>query len=305
MEPVQRYEEASMIAVSGAAGTVGGAVADLLLRSNQRVRVLEHRRTLRALAARGAEVVTGDLANPDDLKRLFQGAEAALLVLPDNPADPQFVATRSRMSAAMVEALRAARVPYAVLPSSAGARSDDAVGPPAGLRELERRLDELEDLNLLVLHSAFYMDNLLASLPMIRGQGVNGSAIDGDLRIPMIAARDVAREAAERLLRRDFSGHRAKLLLGAEDVSMRQATTAIGSLLGNPELPYIQFPPAEVRGALIGAGVSEQVATLVVEMQLAMNRGWPFAGLRRAPETATPTRPDEFLRQALPEVATR
>jgi hypothetical protein len=115
----------------------------------------------------------------------------------------------------------------------------------------------------------------------------------------------VAREAAERLLRRDFSGHRAKLLLGPEDVSMRQATAAIGSLLGNPELPYVQFPPAEVRGALAGAGVSKQVATLVVEMQLAMNRGWPFAGLRRTPETATPTRLDEFLRQPLPEVAKR
>jgi uncharacterized protein YbjT (DUF2867 family) len=294
-----------MIAVPGAAGTVGGAVTDLLLRSNQRVRVLEHRRTLRALAERGAEVVTGDLANPDDLKRLFQGADAALLVLPDDPTDPEFVATRSRMSAAMVEALLAARVPHAVLLSSAGADGDDAVGPPAGLHELERLLAGLEDLNLLVLHSAFYMHNLLAGLPMIQQQGVNGSAIDGDLPIPMIAARDVAREAAERLTRRDFSGHQAKLLLGPEDVSMRQATAAIGALLGNPDLPYVQFPPAEVRGALAGAGVSEQVATLVVEMQLAMNRGWPFAGLRRTPETATPTRLDEFLRQALPEVAIR
>jgi uncharacterized protein YbjT (DUF2867 family) len=294
-----------MIAVPGAAGTVGSALADLLVRSNQRVRVLEHRRSLQALAERGAEVVSGDLANPDDPKRLFQGADAALLVLPDDFTDPRFVATRSRMSAAMVEALRAARVPYAVLLSSAGARSDDAVGPPAGLRELERLLAGLEDLNLLVLHSAYYMHNLLAGLPMIQQQGVNGSAIDGDLPIPMIAARDVTREAAERLTRRDFSGHRAKLLLGPEDVSMRQATAAIGALLGNPDLPYVQFPPAEVRGALVGAGVSEQVATLVVEMQLAMNRGWPFAGLRRTPETATPTRLDEFLRQALPEVAIR
>jgi hypothetical protein len=47
------------------------------------------------------------------------------------------------------------------------------------------------------------------------------------------------------------------------------------------------------------------VAALVVEMQLAMNRGWPFAGLPRTPETATPTRLDEFLRQALREVAVR
>ena len=41
----------------------------------------------------------------------------------------------------------------------------------------------------------------------------------------MIATADVAREAAERLARRDFTGHTAKLLLGPEDVSMREATT--------------------------------------------------------------------------------
>jgi uncharacterized protein YbjT (DUF2867 family) len=115
----------------------------------------------------------------------------------------------------------------------------------------------------------------------------------------MIATQDVAREAAERLLRRDFSGHQAKALLGPEDVSMREATRAIGEALGLPDLPYVQFPPAEVKGALLGAGISEEAASLLVDMQLAINQGRYFEGVRRTAETATPTRLEQFLKTTL------
>ena len=143
------------------------------------------------------------------------------------------------------------------------------------------------------------MENLLAALPMIQSQGVNGGAIDGDLPIPMVAAQDVAAEAAARLLRRDVTGHQVKQLLGPEDVPMRAATRAIGERLGLPELPYVQFPPDGVRAALAGAGMSEEVAGLMVEMQLAINQGRAFAGARRTAETTTPTTLEAFLKEAL------
>jgi uncharacterized protein YbjT (DUF2867 family) len=115
----------------------------------------------------------------------------------------------------------------------------------------------------------------------------------------MIATRDVAREAAERLARRDFTGRQSRLLLGPEDVSMREATRLIGSLLGVPELPYVQFLPAQMKQGLVAAGVSDEAAGLLVDMQLGINDGWIFGGLRRTPETTTPTRLEEFLKDAL------
>jgi uncharacterized protein YbjT (DUF2867 family) len=288
-----------MIAVMGASGNVGRRVTDALLRAQEEVRVLEHRRGLEEFGRRGAEVVNGDARSAGDLERLFRDARAALVLLPENLADSAFVANRSEMSRAIVEALREARVGHIVALSTTAAGRADAAGPPAGLYELERRLAELEAANVLVLQSAFYMDNLLANLPLIRAQQVNGSAIAGDLKIPMIATRDVAREAAERLRRRDFTGHSVKRLLGPEDVSMREATSAIGTRLGLPDLPYVEFPPEGVKGALMGAGMSEEVAALMVEMQLAINAGRAFDGVRRTPESTTPTRLDDFLREAL------
>ena len=289
-----------MIAVMGAAGNVGGRVADRLLREDRQVRVLEHRRRLGGLAARGATVIGGDAVNPGDLRELFDGADTALVLLPEDLAAPDFTANRSRTSAAIADALAGSEVEQVVVLSTVGAGLADAIGPPAGLRELEQRLSRLEKLDVLVLRSGFYMENLLAALPMVQSQNLNGSAIDPDLPIPMVASRDVAVEAAARLLRRDVTGHQLKLLLGPEDVTMAAATRAIGDRLGLPGLPYVQFPPEGVRAALAGAGLSEEAAALMVDMQLAMNRGWPFASVRRTAEAATPTTLETFLKEALP-----
>ena len=288
-----------MIALMGAAGNIGGKVADLLLRGNEGVRVLQHRRPLDQLGARGAEVVTGDARNAEDMRALFQDADAAFVILPDNLDAPDFVANRSRMSRAITEALGDTGVGHVVALTAVGADREGAPGPPGGLHEHERRLSGLQDVDLFILRPAAYMDYLLAGLPLIRSQQINGSAVDGDLRYPMIATRDVAQEAAERLARRDFTGRQGKLLLGPEDVSMRQATLLMGSLLGLPELPYVQFPPAEMQGGLVAAGMSEEAARLLVDMQLGINDGWFFGGLRRTPGTTTPTRLGEYLKDAL------
>jgi uncharacterized protein YbjT (DUF2867 family) len=284
-----------MIAVMGAAGNVGSKVTALLLGQGRPVRVLEHRRKLDTLGARGAEVVTGDLADPGDLGVLLKDVEAALVLLPDVVTDPEFTATRSRMSRAIADALAGSGVRQVVALSTVAAGQAGA----AGLRELEQRLSGLQGTGVLVLRSPFYMENLLAGLPLIQAQGINGSAIDGDLELPMIATRDVAREAAQALLHREPGGYRVRLLVGPEDVSLRAATQAIGRRLGQPELPYVQFPPDALRGALLGAGLSEEGAAAMVELQLALNRQRSFRTVRDAADVTTPTRLEEFLEAAL------
>ena len=284
-----------MIAVTGAAGNVGSKVAELLLDDGQPVRALEHRRPLEELGRRGAEIVTGDLADPGDLGLLLKDAEAALVLLPDVVTDPAFTANRSRMARAIADALGRSRVGHVVVLSTLDAGRDGASGPAAGLRELEQLLAGLTDRAVLVLRSPFYMENLLAAVPLIRAQGVNGSALDPDLSLPMIATRDVAAEAAERLRRRDFSGHRVKVLVGPEDISLRAATLALGRRLGLGEVSYVQFPPAGVTGALVGAGLSPDAAAAMVELQLGLNAHGSFAAVRADADTVGSTRLERFL----------
>jgi uncharacterized protein YbjT (DUF2867 family) len=288
-----------MIAVMGAAGNVGSKVAGLLLDQGEPVRALEHRRGLAGLGRRGAEVTTGDLTDPAGLGVLLKDAEAALVVLPDVVTDPEFTATRSRMSRRIAAALAESGARHVVMLSTVAAGQADATGPAAGLRELEQRLFALDGPSVLVLRSPFYMENLLAGVPLLQAQGINASAIDGDLELPMIATRDVAAEAAERLARRDFAGHGVRLLVGPEDLSLRAATRALGERLGRPDARYVQLPAADMRGALLGAGMSESGASAMVELQAGLNRHGSFAAVRRAADITAPTRLGRFLDEAL------
>ena len=291
-----------MISVMGASGNVGSKVADLLLREKQDVRLFgRSAERLEALGRRGAEVLVGDSINLDDLQVLFKGAVAALVVLPDNVADPRYTSNRSAMSRVITRALREEHVGHVVLASSIGADRDRGVGPVAGLHELEGLLFGLEDANVLSLRAAWHMENLLANLPMIQEQKINGRAIKGDHRFPMIATVDIAEKASQHLLHRDFTSHIVETILGPEDVSMNEATRALGAALGIPDLPYVEFPREGVKAALQGIGMSEEFASLLVESQIAINEDRVLEGVQRTAQTATPTRLEAFLSSVLPK----
>jgi uncharacterized protein YbjT (DUF2867 family) len=290
-----------MIAVMGASGNVGGRVADRLLRAGEQVRVFgRSTERLEPLGVRGAEVVVGDAVNLVDLQMLFKDVLGALVVLPDNVADPNYAANRTDMSRAISQALREQRVSHVVLASSVGAENDRGVGQVGGLHELEQLLFGLVEANVLSLRAAWHMENLLAAVPMVQEQSVNGSAIRGDLKFPMIATVDIADRAAAHLLRRDFAGHAVETVLGPEDASMEEATRALGAALRIPDLPYVQFPPEGVEAALRGIGMSEEFASLLVEGQIAINEGRMLQGVERTPAATTRTRLEDFLRRALP-----
>lgn len=78
-----RSGEAPLIAVVGATGNQGGAVVDALLERAARMRGLTRNTAsaaAQALAARGVELVQGDLTDPDSLDALFSGVDAAFLM---------------------------------------------------------------------------------------------------------------------------------------------------------------------------------------------------------------------------------
>jgi uncharacterized protein YbjT (DUF2867 family) len=289
-----------MIAVMGASGNVGGAVSELLLEDGQEVRVFgRSAERLDHLGRRGADVVVGDVGSPEDVQALLEGTAAALVLLPDNVGDPDYVSNRSHMSRVIVTALRDQKVKHVVFLSSIGAEQDGGVGQVGGLHEIEGLLRELPDANTLSLRAAWHMENLLLSLPMVREQHMNGGATRADLPIPMIATADIAERAADHLRSLDFTGHVVETILGPEDVSMADATRALGEALGMPDLPYMEFPPEGVKAALQGAGMSEEFASLLVESQIAINEG-RITGGERTTESTTPTRLEEFLARALP-----
>jgi uncharacterized protein YbjT (DUF2867 family) len=244
-------------------------------------------------------VTGGSLEDAAFLTRAFAGATAVFAMVPPNDATPDYRAFQRRVVDALGRAVEAAKVSHVVTLSSIGGQHPSGNGPIAGLHELERRMDRVRGLNVLHLRPGYFMENLLLGLPLIRGQGIHGSPVRGDLPIQMIATRDVAAVAARRLAALDFRGSSVLELMGPRDVTMSEATAALGKALGKPGLPYVQFPYEAARGAMVGGGMPPGLADLYVEMARGINDGHVRATQPRTPATTTPTTVDAFAASAV------
>jgi uncharacterized protein YbjT (DUF2867 family) len=139
------------------------------------------------------------------------------------------------------------------------------------------------------------MENNLAAIDMIRGMGMFGHALRPDLKLPLIATRDVGAYAAQRLLDLDFSGRQTHELLGERDLSMAEATSVIARGIGKPDLRYEQFSYDQVQQALVQMGFSPKKAAVYIEMFQAINAGLLAAQEPRSPQNSTPTSFEKFV----------
>ena len=139
------------------------------------------------------------------------------------------------------------------------------------------------------------MENNLAAIGMIQGMGIFGHALLPDLKLPMIATRDVGDYAARHLLDLDFSGKQTRELLGERDLSMAEATTIIARGIGKPDLRYEQFPYDQVQQGLEEMGMPPKKATVYIEMFKAINAGVLAPQEPRSPQNSTPTSFEQFV----------
>jgi uncharacterized protein YbjT (DUF2867 family) len=283
----------AMHVILGSSGNTGLIIANFLLSKGQRVRVVgRDLRRLQGFVRDGAEAFAADLSDAAALTKAFAGARAAYLLLPPITSRED----QERQSDAIAKAVKESGRPYAVYLSSYGAHVQEGTGPVTGLHSAEQKLNAISDLNVLHLRAAYFMENNLAAIDMIRGMGLFGHALRPDLQMPMIATRDVGDYAAQRILDLDFSGKQTRELLGERDLTMTEATAAIARGIGKPDLRYEQFPYDQVQQSLEQMGMSPKKAAVYIEMFQAINTGLLAAQEPRSPENSTPTSFETFVR---------
>ncbi len=284
--------------VCGATGHVGGVVADRLLDAKKRVRVVARKaESLKAFGARGAEVASGSIEEAGFVSRAFEGADAVFALVPPNFAVKSLRPWQNRVADALAAGLERARVRRAVALSSIGADLAQGNGPIAGLHDMEERLNRVPGLAVLHLRPGSFMENTLSSIGMIKAKGMNGGAVRADVRFPMIATRDIGDVAARRLLALDFQGSSFQELHGQRDVTMPEATAAIGKAIGKPDLQYTVFPYDDAKKGMMQMGLPEEMARLFVEMSKGFNDGLIRPRQPRSAATTTPTSIETFAEQ--------
>jgi uncharacterized protein YbjT (DUF2867 family) len=289
----------AMYVILGASGNTGSIVTDFLLSKGKKVRVVgRDAGRLERFVRKGAEAVTADVSDSAALTEAFGGARAAYLMLPPIVSRQD----QERESDAIAKAVKESGLRYAVYLSSYGAHVPEGTGPVAGLHSSEQKLNAISGLNVLHLRAAYFMENNLAAIGMIHGMGMFGHALLPDLKMPMIATRDVGDYAAQRLLGLDFSGKQTRELLGERDLSMTEATAVIARGIGRPDLRYEQLSYDQVQQALTQAGFSPKKAAVYIEMFQAINAGVLAALEPRSPENTTPTSFEKFVQDVFAPV---
>jgi uncharacterized protein YbjT (DUF2867 family) len=282
----------AMYVILGASGNTGSIIANFLLSKGKKVRVVgRDAGRLQRFVDKGAEAFTADLSDAAAITKAFSGARAAYLLLPPVKSRED----QERESDAIAKAVKESGLGYAVHLSSYGAQVPEGTGPVAGLHSSEEKLNAISALNVLHLRAAYFMENNLAAIGMIHGMGIFGNALLPDVKLPMIATRDVGDYAAQRLLHLDFSGKQTRELLGERDLSMTEVTAVIARGIGKPDLRYEQFPYDQLQQALTQMGVPPKGAALYIEMYKAINAGVLVPLEPRSQENTTPTSIEQFV----------
>ncbi|MDJ1133396.1 NmrA family NAD(P)-binding protein [Streptomyces iconiensis] len=233
------------IAVLGATGGQGGAVAGALLDQGLPVRGVVRDpggSRARALAARGAEIVMADLANPDTLAYAFQGTTAAFALTTPFEAG---LRAEEEQGMAIIEAALRVELPHLVMASVASA--DRRTGIPHF--ETKAHTEEVlaaSGLPATVVAPTYFFHNVFGELHEI-ASGVLVLPLDPGTPLQQVSRRDLGRVVAAVIAEPErWIGRRIEV--AADAPTPAQMAEAIGHAAGWA-VEYRQTPLSSLRVA--------------------------------------------------------
>jgi len=288
-----------MYVVLGASGNTGHIVATNLLTNGKKVRVVGRNPAhLQPFAAKGAETFIADVTDAGALAKAFHQADSAYVMIPPNPTSNDPLGYSNRVSDAIASAVKNAGTKNVVALSSIGADKPTGTGPVVGLHNLEQKLNQIQTANVLYLRAGYFMENTLPQANAIRQMGSVAGPLRADLKVSMIATRDIGAVAADALLHPSFHGHQTRELLGQRDLTYTEVAAIIGKAIAKPDLKYVQVPDDQFRAVLVQIGMSEPFARLLLEMTASLNSGYMRNLEPRTPHNTTPTSYETFVAES-------
>ncbi len=235
------------ILVTGATGTVGRHVTEMLVRRGISVRALTRNpERASALLPEGVQIATGDLMKPETVQEALQGIEAMFLIISsDEPnadlnTDPQVVTSAEAAGVKRVVVL---------------------VGYEEGPVEETLRGSGMQ---WTLVKPAEFMANALADWrETIRTEGAVREFF-GDALSARVHEGDIAAVAVEALLGDGHHG-RSYPLTGPEALTRREAVRAIASAIGK-DISFVELTEEDARQQWREQGYDEESVEFFVQM---------------------------------------
>jgi NAD(P)H dehydrogenase (quinone) len=254
-----------MIVVTGASGKLGRLVVKQLLKRAPEqpiVAAARHLENVADLTALGAEARVLDYERPETIATAFRGATRVLLV------SSNALGQRVRQHRAVVDAAVSAGVSFIAYTSVLRAPTS-VLGLAAEHKATEEYI-AASKIPYALLRNGWYTENYTENLavPLANGAFL-GCAGNG--RIAHASRVDYA-EAAAIVLAEGRQGAATYELAGDERLTMSELANVVGEWAKKP-IGYVNVSPEKHREVLLGAGLPQAFADLLVDSDQGIERG--------------------------------
>jgi uncharacterized protein YbjT (DUF2867 family) len=274
-----------MIVVTTPTGAIGSQLVRLLDAEAVRVIARDPDKLSPEVRSR-VEVVRGSIDDQAVLDRALAGAESLFHVVPPDFGVPNVTEHYLHLTRLAIAAMKKNGVSRVVTVSAVGRRVSARAGVVSAALLKDVALEQA-GLDVRALWCPGFMENTLRNLDSLRTQGAFFGPSRPDVKMPVVATRDIAASAARLLRDRSWKGPGGLAVLGPEDLSADDKAAIIGELLGRP-IRYVRVPAPAYKAQLIKYGASEDFAQGLLDMHEAKDNGLDSTEPRTA-ENTTPT----------------
>lgn len=283
------------LVVTGAAGTLGKLVVELLVQHGAGERVVAVTRRPAALAdfaARGVQVRAGDFDDPASLEAAFAGVSRALVISTDALDKPGHRVAQHETAFKALAARGAEHISYTSIVNPLDSRillSKDHAASEAALARTGVPFTSLRDN----IYSQMLLDSAKRAL-------ASGSLVDarGDGRVAYVSREDVAAVAAAVLLAPP-PGNQLLDVTGPESLSSADIARLLAEVGGRP-VAHQSIPLEALVEGMVQHGLPRPVAEIYASFDAGIAAG-EAAGVTDTVERLTGKKPEklgDFLRRS-------
>jgi uncharacterized protein YbjT (DUF2867 family) len=263
------------ITITGSLGNISGPLAALLVKAGHQVIVVSSSENKKAeIEAMGAIATIGSVEDVDFLTGAFKGADVVYTMVPQQHDSNDYKGFIRKTAKNLADAVKASGVTNIVNLSSIGAHLSSGTGPIAGMHDAEEILNKLDGVIIKHLRPASFYYNFFANIGMIKHGCILGGNYPADSHLVLVHPKDIADAAFEEITS-PFTGKSIRYI-ASDEKTAAEVTAIIGTAIGKPELPWVEFTDEQSIGGMQQAGLSEDVAKNLTEMGNATKSGIIF-----------------------------
>ena len=249
------------VLVTGATGNTGSGLVPALRSAGVDVRAfVRDEAKAQPLKEVGAEIVVGDLDQPETIGPAVEGVDKIYLLTWNGPTQLQQVQN-------FIEVAKRAGNPHIVRHSMWGSEKSRIIKQGYEAEEAVKS----SGLPWTLVKPTFYMQNTMMGAQTVASDGVIYWDMKDD-KLGMIDLRDIVDVAAAVLT---GSGHEGKsyILTGPEAISFHDVAATFSEVLGK-EVNYVSVPGEAALQSMVGMGFPEWIAKGYVELSEGFSEGF-------------------------------